>query len=239
MELTGTEFWDEYWRKQHNSSGIDRTYSFDRCLSKALEKVLHRNSGASILEVGCAPGRWMSFFGSDLGLYPSGIEYSPIGVEVTKNLLRMLNVKFGTFYTGDFFEIEPKPIYDIVASFGFIEHFDDAIAVCKRHEAWIKPGGMLVLGVPNFNGIYRPIQLLLDSDILRKHNTKIMNKEFFVELQTDIMMRLQRFSFIGSFEPSLPLSFQVGFDPVRWFIQKTLVVLAHIRNPLRIMDSLN
>jgi len=239
MELVETKFWDKYWENQEFPSEINKKFSFDRCLAGALNEILKDKKYASILEIGCAPGRWMSFYSEDLELLPSGIEYSPVGVDATVQNLDMLNVKYGDFYTGDFFEIEPQPIYDIVISLGFIEHYDNVIDVVKRQSAWLKPGGMLVLGVPNFNGVYKPIQNILDSEILRKHNTSIMNQEFFVKLQDDIGMKLLQSTYIGSFEPSLPLSMRKRFNPIRWILRKILVVLSRVRNRLKIMDSYN
>ena len=52
-------------------------------------------------------------------------------------------------------------------------------------------------------------------------------------------MKLVRSTYIGSFEPSLPLSMKKGFNPVLWTLRKTLVALSMIRNGLRAMDSLN
>ena len=132
MELTETDFWDDYWKNQGSTCGINRGFSFERCLSIALQRVLKDRKGESILEVGCAPGRWMSFFGGELGLVPSGIEYSPVGVAITEKYLEAMNVRYGNLFVGDFFEIVPQPKYDVVISFGFIEHFDNVVDVVKR-----------------------------------------------------------------------------------------------------------
>jgi len=40
---------------------------------------------------------------------------------------------------------------------GFIEHFDEPVGVVVRHLDLLKPGGILLLGVPNYGGIYRKV----------------------------------------------------------------------------------
>jgi 2-polyprenyl-3-methyl-5-hydroxy-6-metoxy-1,4-benzoquinol methylase len=41
-----------------------------------------------------------------------------------------------------------------VISFGFIEHFDNPENVIQKHLDLLKPGGILIVGVPNFTGIH-------------------------------------------------------------------------------------
>ncbi|MCR4288266.1 MAG: class I SAM-dependent methyltransferase, partial [Deltaproteobacteria bacterium] len=93
MELTEVKFWDDYWKGCGLPSAIDEGFSFDRCLAKELRRHLTGLSGKA-LEVGCAPGRWMAFL-HELGLVPSGIEYSRAGVDITVRNLNMLHVKYG------------------------------------------------------------------------------------------------------------------------------------------------
>ena len=45
-------------------------------------------------------------------------------------------------------------LFHIVYSLGFIEHFKELNIVVKKHTELLKPGGILLLGVPNLGGIY-------------------------------------------------------------------------------------
>ncbi|MEK7357014.1 MAG: class I SAM-dependent methyltransferase, partial [Bdellovibrionota bacterium] len=182
MELTETQFWEDYWKGCQLPSEVNPGIGFDRCFAKALTHHLKGVTG-EVFEVGCAPGKWLAFMAKTFNMQPSGIEYSKAGIEATRKNLDLLGLPAESLMTGDFFAAEPQPRFDVVMSFGFIEHFDDPDAVVARHAAWLKPGGRLVLGVPNFNGIYHPLQKILDSSILDKHNLKTMRLDYFKGLE--------------------------------------------------------
>ena len=61
MKLTEQEFWDDYWTNIQLPSQIDHNNAFERCLAEALNSELNGISG-DVLEVGCAPGKWLAFF---------------------------------------------------------------------------------------------------------------------------------------------------------------------------------
>lgn len=83
MELTEVKFWDSYWANCRLPSVVDLNFSFDRCLAKSLKNLLSGCAG-EVLEIGCAPGKWLAYLNKELGLMPSGIEYSDAGLAATK-----------------------------------------------------------------------------------------------------------------------------------------------------------
>lgn len=123
-------------------------------------------------------------------------------------------------------------------SFGFIAHFSDPELVVDRHLAWLKPGGRLVPGVPNFNGTYRPIQCILDRTILEKHNFEIMKLGWFRQFAERKALKLDHLAFNGSFEPWLPIP-NPGYGNPLQFVTKCLLRAgtAIRRSPL--LDRLN
>ena len=161
MELTEVEFWDKYWANVKLPSKVDLDFSFERCLAETLKRALPDVHG-EVLEVGCAPGKWLAFMSDEFGLKPSGIEYSEAGMNATFRNFEALGLEVGEIQAGDFFKIEPDRQYDVVMSYGFIEHFTDVDEVVELHLRWLKPGGILILGVPNFRGIYSFLQGVLE-----------------------------------------------------------------------------
>ena len=244
--LTDSLFWENFWKSTKLPCTIDYEFSFDRCLSKTL---LHRigevykvedcpqpEKRISILEVGAAPGKWLSIFSQDF-FTVSGIEYSKAGMIALQKNLEMLLIQPKDLIFGDFFAIEPQPIHDIVMSLGFIEHFDDPIMVVERHLKWLRPNGLLIIGVPNFTGVHGFFQKYLDVDILNAHNVSIMNKEWFENIQEKLKIQKHSLDFIGSFEPSLPLTYRN--TPLRNFPIKTFLRIAsHIRR-WKYLDNFN
>ncbi len=205
--LTDAAFWNNYWGRFSLPATIDERHSFDRALAGALRDLLGRASG-SALEVGCAPGRWLAFLASEFGLLVSGIEYTKDGAEATRRNLTMLGVRFDRVDEADFFAMTPRPIYNVVVSFGFVEHFTDTRAVIERHAEWVRPGGLLVLGVPNFTGIHGWMQKFLDPEILERHNLTIMHASRLAQFGPEVGLVTESASYLGSLEPSLPIARQ-------------------------------
>lgn len=237
MNLTEAEFWDKYWEDCRLPSEVDQKFSFDRCLAAGLKQHLHATQGR-VLEIGCAPGKWLAFMAKVFGLEPAGIEYSIAGMLATKRNFELLNLVADGIVTGDFFELEPRDEYDVVMSFGFIEHFENPEDVVARHLDWVRPGGKLVLGVPNFNGVYKPLQRMLKPEILEKHNLTMMNIKWFDELASQFNMKALHIGFLGSFEPALPVSDR-GVRNIRQLLVKMLLRVAHFVRKLRWFDRFN
>ena len=237
INLTEREFWDKYWENLKLPSEVDMTHSFDRCLSRGLEKVTSNVSGG-IFEIGCAPGKWIGHLAKVNGLVPSGIEYTERGLQATIENLEMLEIKPGLIISGDFFNVEPTHEFDVVMSLGFIEHFDDTSDVVQRHLAWLRKGGLLILGVPNFSGLNRFIQKQLDQTLLDKHNLGIMNTKYFENLAASFGLQVVSIDYLGSFEPDLPIP-RVRFgNPVQISIKLFLYVARRVRK-IRYLDRFN
>ena len=237
VELTEVAFWDNYWRDCPLPSVVSQRDSFDRCLASGLKQHLGAVQGRAF-EVGCAPGKWLAFMAKEFGLQPAGIEYSQAGMQATERNFALLGLAGGNIMTGDFFAIEPQAQFDVVMSFGFIEHFDRPEEVVKRHLAWLKPGGKLVLGVPNFNGVYKPLQKALKPEILDKHNLSIMNLRWFEQLTHQFPLKPAHIGYLGSFEPSLPVADR-GVKSAGQLLVKLLLKAGVWLRRLRWLDHVN
>lgn len=237
MELTEVAFWDEYWKARKLPDVFDPSFSFDRCLARNLKKSL-RGCRGEVLEIGCAPGKWLAYLATELGLLPSGIEYSAVGVEATIKNFSLLQIKYGKIWHGDFIDITPEKKFDVVMSLGFIEHFDAAAEVVTQHVKWLKPGGVLVLGVPNFRGIYKPIQKILDPTLLEKHNLTIMNLTFFRKIADLNRLKIRYLNYLGSFEPSLPIP-RAGARTIGMSVIRICLGAARYLRRLRFLDYIN
>jgi len=228
MKLTEVRFWENYWTNCRLPSEVDWNFSFDRCLGRAIKENMPTFSG-EVLEVGCAPGKWLAFMAREFGLKPSGVEYSDAGMKATLENFRILGLTPDAIFTGDFFEMKPPRQFDAVMSFGFIEHFSDVDSVVERHLQWLKPGGVLILGVPNFTGVYSPIQAVLDKDILAKHNLDIMNLDYFRGLGRRLSLDPVFLDYVGSFEPTLFIAnYRLG-NPLQVIVRAGLWFARRIR----------
>ncbi len=76
--------------------------------------------------------------------------------------------------------------YNVVCSFGFIEHFVDFVGVLRQQAKLVKRGGLLLVAAPNFSGlIQRVLHGVLDRENLLRHNLAAMNASSWVSAVAD------------------------------------------------------
>lgn len=175
---------------------------------------------------------------NEFGLKPSGIEYSEAGMNATLRNFQLLGLTPGFIRADDFFHMRPERQFDTVMSFGFIEHFTNVDEVVELHMQWLKPGGVLILGVPNFCGINYFLQRSLDKEILDKHNLDIMNLDYFAKLVDRFNLEPIFIGYIGSFEPALPISKLRIENPLQ-FMTKSFIWMARWIRRIKRFDALN
>jgi 2-polyprenyl-3-methyl-5-hydroxy-6-metoxy-1,4-benzoquinol methylase len=137
--------------------------------------IRHVNPGSRYLEVGCAPGKLLAWVAAVLKAETWGIDYSDTGIAHCRALCDALKLKVELRHD-DFFDHHlPYGSYDVVSSFGFAEHFDNVAPVVQRHLDLVKPGGIALITIPNFDGLYGRLQRWCDPALLALHNLDIMN----------------------------------------------------------------
>jgi len=75
----------------------------------------------------------------------------------------------------------PPKKYDLVLSGGFAEHFDDHELVVRKHAEWAKPGGLVVIIVPNLTHIHKLLCGWFAPDVLRVHRFPLMHRDIMYE----------------------------------------------------------
>ena len=84
----------------------------------------------------------------------TGLDYSEIGCEEARLILENNNVE-GEIVCCDFFSPPESMLnrYDVVISFGVLEHFENTSDCTKAFSRFLRPGGLLLTVIPNMNGI--------------------------------------------------------------------------------------
>lgn len=167
--LTSQTYWQAAWEGASVSRGFEL---FDDVAAH-----LPKGPGLSFVEIGCAPGGILAEFCARLGYEAHGVDFAADPREV-EEFLRREGVRVGRVHRADFLTWQPESLYDVVASFGFVEHFENADEVVDRHFQLARPGGYVVLSMPNFARGQKLLHWLYDRENLRLHNTKIMNLGF-------------------------------------------------------------
>lgn len=118
-------------------------------LSKLLRKLLAGEEVKSpkILELGAATGlltRWLvsQYGGTGVLVDKSEASYKKY-CEMKDNIKRYL-----TYITGDIFDLELAEEFDLVCSFGLVEHFVDKRDVLEVHGKFVSSDGVIVILVP-------------------------------------------------------------------------------------------
>jgi SAM-dependent methyltransferase len=151
-----------------------------------LPKHLHRDPSLCILEVGSAPGYNLIDFHNKMGFNPFGVEYTSAGAAINRKLFELHNIDARNLIQNDFlsedFLHEYANSFDIVSSFGFIEHFDDPGDIVQKHLRLLKKGGILIVQIPNLSGFNYRLSHFFNKEVLDIHNLSIMNEESFKSL---------------------------------------------------------
>ena len=102
--------------------------------------------GGRFLDVGCGSGDMVAAM-ARLGMESEGVE--PSRYAATKATEAGLKVTCGLLHDAAF----PNAAFDAVSMFHVLEHTPEPIEVLRECRRILKPGGELVIGVPNFDSL--------------------------------------------------------------------------------------
>ena len=230
-KLTGQTFWEDYWEGKPGHGGAKKTSLSTRELLKTFDKFLPAIKGLSILEVGGAYGEYLLYLTQRFGYRAYSLDYSRTGNEQTLETFSKAGIPVEVYERDLFSDNSDLPKFDIVYSLGFIEHFDNPQNVVEKHLDLLKPGGILLLGVPNYSGIYRPVLRRLAPSIEQTHNMEIMNISNWKGFETQFSLEPVFTGYIGGFEPLNMKKLEVKnvINQVIYFFTRVLMVIFSFR----------
>lgn len=200
--LADETFWaEDYLAGVQLPARPDPAMAFERCLAAGLARDAPVSRGRRVIEFGCAPAKWLVFYAEHFEAQVSGIEYTERGTALSVANLEATGVH-GEIHHADVFELPPSE-HDLVLSLGFIEHFTDLEAAFTRHVEFLAPGGLLVIGVPNYAGLLGVVQRWTDPAHLALHNLAAMRPDLYSRLaaQHGLTVRSQRY--LGGPDPAI------------------------------------
>ena len=173
--LTTKDTWQAHWESKKHLRYITHNYSFHEVIY-ALSKKLPPASRC--IELGGYPGYFSIYFKKYCGLSPTLIDYY-FDHDSFKEIIEFngLQVSDISIIQDDVISHAPNEFFDLVASFGLIEHFRDLNSILSAHIKFLKPGGILLISLPNFMGINGLLQKYFDPTNLSIHNLEVMNLE--------------------------------------------------------------
>jgi len=233
VKITEKSFWETYWGDIVLPKRVDFNFKNDRVIAETiLENIPVAKKGQIALEIGCAPGKWMVLLYEKLHYNIDGFEYLDVAAEKTRKNFVQCDIPKENFnvVTADFLTAKPKPIYDLVTSFGFIEHFENYEEIYQKHLAYTKNGGYIVIGFPNFRGINYYIQLLIDkisgTEIIKNHNISMMDLDLMKSIIKNSNKKIIYANYIGGFESALFDTNKIKNKILRLFIKIIIKLLS-------------
>lgn len=168
--LAPKDYWDGHWRVEKKAEGAN--HIMDALLRR------HLPIGGEYLEIGCAPGETLAYFYRRFGYRVTGLDFS--SVDLVHRTMDRAGIRDYRVVEADFLGWQSDQTFDVVASFGFVEHFADVRDIVLRHARLVRPGGSLVLELPNlryFNGL---LYALFLPRVLALHNRAAMDPKVLV-----------------------------------------------------------
>jgi SAM-dependent methyltransferase len=181
--LSDKDFWDNEWKDVTKYNRIDfdsksirqylRNYP-ERQVFNYLKPFL-KNIEGSVFEFGCGNSRWLPFFAKYYGLRASGVDYSKKGCELAEIRLKDEGITDYKIHEGDFFKFKTKEGFNIVMSFGVVEHFSDMSQLIKLFSKILCDDGLMITMIPKFSGFWGKIYKAVAYDIYKIHNCATMD----------------------------------------------------------------
>lgn len=176
-ELTTRDYWDGNWGSTTIPTPVDpdgetpESHYF-AVMHGLFERARRegRTDGHRLLEVGCGGSRWLPYFRRAFGFDVHGIDFSLPGIDLANAILAKAGERAEIVH-GDLFDPPAAWVehFDMVVSFGLVEHFDDtsrAVSACSRY---LRPGGAMVTLVPTMRGLYGAAYRVLNPAVYHKH----------------------------------------------------------------------
>ena len=184
--LTTEDTWREHWTRKECIQLISDSYCYHDFIKHAIEKL---PPNGSCIELGGFPGKFSIFLKKYCGLNPTLLDFhfdeTILKALVEFNGLQQKDIKC---IQADLFSHEPIEQYDMVCSFGLIEHFIDLKEVLQSHVKYLKSGAVLLIALPNFRGVNGVLQKYFDPANLIIHNIDILDPALLANALEEIGM---------------------------------------------------
>jgi cyclopropane fatty-acyl-phospholipid synthase-like methyltransferase len=171
-DVAGKDYWNAVWEKlppvRHYEGPVYEQHP-------VLANFLSSAGGGEAIEIGCGSGNYMIYIAKEFGYRISGLDYSD-NMDYVRANLAFNGIRDADLFNIDFFDFKPAKKYDLVLSGGFVEHFDDYEGVVRRHAELAKPGGLVVIIVPNLTHIHWILCSICAPEVLRVHRFPLMRK---------------------------------------------------------------
>lgn len=242
--LTDRAFWKAFWESR---IGLIFNIKPDYIFGDILGRIIKEKNAKTAIELGGFPGYYAIYLKKYWEMNTTLLDYF-IHEGLVKQLLETngLSESDIKIIEADLFNYTPAEQYDMVLSFGLIEHFSDTKGIIKTHLAFLKPGGTLFITLPNFTGVNGWVQQKFDRANYDKHYIESMNPALLADYCRRLGLRNVEAYYHGGFSIWLEnkahrSALTKGFVKGLWFagklISKTLRIESKLLSPYIVVKA--
>lgn len=168
--IVDKNYWENHWQKIKFEIAPQ-----NHPIRQWIELKVPETNYKTCLEIGYYPGKFLAVFG-EKGYVLNGIDFFTESQNSSILWLKKCGYNIGSFYKSDLWDFKVSESYDIVCSFGLIEHFKNWKEVLNKHIELTKTAGTIMIDVPNLNSfLYRFLYKLFEPRVLKNHESSAMN----------------------------------------------------------------
>lgn len=214
-KYTAIDDWERYWLNREVKP-VTKIY-FDNVFPRADVGRL------TAMEIGGYPGIMAGYLTKKYGYKCTIIDY--VGSQGTiRKVEQMYGLESNSidFVVEDIFSVQRAEKFDLVTSYGFIEHFEDIKNILLMHKKFMKDGAHLFCTIPNFKGINGLVQFLFDRENLSKHNLKSMNIRLLKKVMAELSFQNIKVYYYGR--------------PTVWLENKSTMDIKYLKKIIKIVN---
>ena len=229
------KYWDGYYAgekliKVKTKAGLFSSYDIYLCDTIIKKNIPYYNGPEKgkkrICEIGSGDGKLLKKVADLVNFAPYGIEYSKEGArQAAKRGIKTI--------IGDAFDKKNqkkyKNYFDLVFSYGFVEHIIPTEKAINLHMNYVKPGGYFIVQIPRFKKFnYLRVRFFMP-ELIPAHNLTIMDQEVLEKLCRMKNVEKVYCGNYGTYKLRLPM---VDKKNTKYYLLKAFCSLEYLLNPL-------
>lgn len=228
------QYWSSYYDVNETvaikqNSGVFTSYDIylcDEILKKYLPKFAKTGSATrKMCEIGSGEGKLLVKFARMFGCAPYGIEYARDVAQKSKS--RGVHAIIGDAFDKNITK-KYRNAFDIVFSYGFIEHILPPSKAVQLHLDLVKPGGYFVIQIPRFKGFNWWRLKFFRPDLIAGHNMNIMEPDIMERLCALPNIQKIYCGMYGTYKLRLP----IGVGTPKYYLLRAICLVEYILNPI-------
>ena len=227
------DVWEDYYKNEKKihikpKSGFFQSYDIFLCdsiLSKYLPHNGKKREEMKICEIGFGDGKLLRKVSDQFNYEPFGIEYSKEGIKQAQG--RGIKTIEGDAFDDAILK-KYHEFFDVVFSYGFIEHIIPPEKAVQMHMKLLKKRGYIIIQLPRFKKFNWLKAKIFRPDLLPLHNLAIMEEEIISSLVKKEGIQEIFCKNYGTLKLRIPMSQK----NIRWYVLKAISCLEYVLNPL-------